>query len=73
MKLPASRSTGTTSPLIGIGLADRSNLERIHTHLRVVYLELTVSGVHDVVNTIDYPNDDLVKRAATKEIGIRTG
>ena len=73
MDLPASCSAGTTSPLVGIGLADGGDLECIHTHLRVVYLELTVSGVHDVVNTIDYPNDDLVKRTATKEIGIRTG
>jgi len=53
MDLPASRSTGTTSSLIGIGLADRSDLERVHTHLGVVNLELAVSGIHNVMNTID--------------------
>lgn len=54
MNLPASRSTGTTSPLIGIGLANRGDLQRIHTHLGVVYLELAVSAIHNVMNTIDY-------------------
>ena len=58
MKLPASRSTGTTSPLVGIGLADGGDLERIHAHLGVVYLELAVSSIHDVMNTIDYCHSD---------------
>ena len=53
MDLPASRSTGTTSSLVGIGLADRCDLEGVHTHLGVVNFELTVSGIHNIMNTID--------------------
>ena len=67
MKLPASRSTGTTSPLVGIGLADRGDLERIHTHFRVVYLELAVSGIHNVVDTIDCYHGELTERTAANE------
>lgn len=72
MELPASGSTGTTSPLIGIGLAYRRDLERVHTHLRVVYLELTVSSVHNVMDTIDCCCSDSIARAAMKQTGIRT-
>ena len=72
MKLPASRPTGTTSPLIGIGLADGGDLERIHTHLRVVYLELAVPGVHNVVDTIDCYHGELTKRTAVNEAKICT-
>jgi len=72
MKLPASRSTGATSSLVGIGLTDGSDLERIHTHLGIVYLELAVSGVHNVVNTIDCCQVELAERTAMKKARIGT-
>jgi len=71
-KLPASRPTGTTSPLVGIGLADGGYLERIHAHLRVVYLELAVSGVHNVVDTIDCYRGELIERTAMDRARICT-
>lgn len=58
MKLPASRSAGTTSPLIGIGLADRSDLECVHTHLWVVHLQLAESSVHDIMDAVNYRHGD---------------
>ena len=72
MKLPASRPTGTTGALVGIGLADRGDLERVHTNLGVVYLELAVSGVDNVVDTIDCYHGELIKRIAVNESRIRT-
>jgi len=72
MTLPASRSTGTTSPLVGVGLTDGGDLERIHTHLRVVYFELAVSGVHNVVDTIDCDHGELTERTAGNEARVCT-
>ena len=72
MHLPASRSSGTTGSLIGVGLADRGDLESIHTHLRVVYLEFTVPSIHDVTNTIDYRHISSIERTITKKTMICT-
>lgn len=63
MELPASRSTGTTGPLVCIRLADRGNLERIHTHLGVVYLQFAVSSIHNVMDTINCRHNDQQKGA----------
>lgn len=53
MNLPTPRPTSTASTLVGVGLADGCDLERVHTNLGVVHFELAVSSIHNVVNTID--------------------
>lgn len=51
--LPRSGPTGSTCPLTGIGLTDWSDLQGIHTDLRIVHLELGEPSVHDIQDTID--------------------
>ena len=51
--VPTASTTSTPRSLIGIGLTNRRDLQRVHTNLGVVDLELGVARVDNVQNTID--------------------
>ena len=52
VNVPATGTTSTTSPLVGIGLANRRDLQGIHTNLGVVHPEFGVSGVNNIQDAI---------------------
>lgn len=55
--IPASSTSSTTSALVGVGLTDRGDLQGVHTNFGIVHLELGVSCIHDIQNTVDYGNE----------------
>lgn len=55
--IPSPRSSGTSRPLIGVGLTDGSDLKGIHTDFGVVHLQLAESRIHDIHDTVNYRNE----------------
>ena len=51
---PTTGTTSTTSPLVGVRLTDRCDLQSVHTNFRIVDLELGVARINDEEDTIDY-------------------
>lgn len=46
-------ATGTARTLIGIGARDRSNLKSIHRYAWIIHLQLAVTRVNHVENSIN--------------------
>lgn len=50
---PCSRAPGASRSLVRVRLTDRRDLERVHTHSRVVDLELAIASVDHVHDSVD--------------------
>lgn len=52
--VPCSRSSSPTRSLVRVRLTDWRDLERVHTHSRVVDLKLAVASVDNVHDSVDW-------------------
>ena len=53
MNVPSTGTTSSSRSLIRVRLTDRSDLQRVHSHSRIVDLEFTVSSIDNVHDTVD--------------------
>lgn len=51
--IPGASSSSTSRALIRVRLRNGCDLEGIHAYFRVVHLELVVTRVHNVMDTVD--------------------
>ena len=64
--LPAASPPSTTSALVCICLTDGRYLERIHAHFGIVHLELGVTGVDNVQDTVNCDTLELRTHSISK-------
>jgi len=51
--LAGSCASGSTTPLVGIGLRNGIDLQGVHADARIVDLQLAVAGIDDIDDAID--------------------